>query len=232
MNGFARRFLAGGLASLASACAGHAAAQAPAELDVREGFVDAGADVELFYRTVGTGSDTLVVVHGGPGFNMDYFFDDLRPLAERLTLVFYDQRGTGQSSLVADSAELAASRFADDLEAVRSHFELESLNILGHSWGAGVAALYAMRHPDRVGRLVIVGGIPLQEALLMEGFDQMQASRDSAELRGMESLYEARLENPEDAELCRAYYVLWFGPFFGVPAAAGPQSRRLLLGKR
>lgn len=220
MSGFARRSLAAGIATLAAACAGPAAAQAPAGLHVQEGFVDAGADVELFYRTVGTASDTLVVVHGGPGFNMDYFFDDLRPLADRLTLIFYDQRGTGQSSLVADSAELAASRFADDLEAVRSHFGLESLNILGHSWGAGVAALYAMRHPDRVGRLVIVGGIPLQEGLLMEGFEQMQASRDSAEIREMEALYAARLENPEDAELCRAYYVLWFRPFFGVRDAA------------
>lgn len=220
MRCLSRRLLTCGLASLAAACAGRADTQASTGLDVQEGFVDAGHDVQLYYRTVGTGGDTLVVVHGGPGFNMDYFFDDLRPLAERLTLVFYDQRGTGQSSLVADSAELAASRFADDLEAVRSHFGLEALNILGHSWGAGVAALYAIRHPGRVDRLVIVGGIPLQEGLLMEGFEQMQASRDDSELREMEALYAARLENPDDAELCRAYYVLWFRPFFGVRHAA------------
>jgi proline iminopeptidase len=140
--------------------------------------------------------------------------------ARSLVANLYDQRGTGQSSLVSDSAQLAAFWFAEDLEAVRSHFELERLNILGHSWGAGVAALYAMRYPARVGRLVIVGGVPLQEELLTAAFDQMQAARDSSELREMEALFAQRVANPEDAEACRAYYVLWFRPFFGDSSAA------------
>lgn len=224
MQRLARAFLVSGLATLSVACAegdGEPEAQGSGGLEVQEGFVDTGQDVQLFYRLVGTGSDTLVVVHGGPGFNMDYFFADLRPLADRLTLIFYDQRGTGQSSLVGDSAELAASWFAEDLEAVRSHFGLGRLNILGHSWGAGVAALYAIRYPNRVGRLLIVGGIPLRGELLTDGFDQIQASRDSSEIREMDALFAARLANPQDADVCRAYYVLWFRPFFGVSSAAG-----------
>jgi proline iminopeptidase len=62
--------------------------------------------VRLFYRLVGGGRDIVVVVHGGPGFTMDYFVDDRAPMAERHTLLFYDQRGTGRSSLVADSSAL------------------------------------------------------------------------------------------------------------------------------
>ena len=223
MHRLARALLIVGLASLSAGCAegdGRSEAQGSAGLGVQEGHVAAGPDVNLFYRLVGTGSDTLVVVHGGPGFNMDYFFDDLQPLTDRLTLIFYDQRGTGQSSLVVDSAQLAASWFAEDLEAVRSHFGLGRLNILGHSWGAGVAALYAMRYPTNVSRLLIVGGIPLRGELLTEGFSQLQMSRDSSEIQEMEELYAARLTNPEDAEVCRAYYGLWFRPFFGVSGAA------------
>jgi proline iminopeptidase len=68
--------------------------------------VDAGGGVRLFYRLVGGGRDIVVVVHGGPGFTMDYFVDDRAPMAERHTLLFYDQRGTGRSSLVADSSAL------------------------------------------------------------------------------------------------------------------------------
>lgn len=223
MRHLARAVLVSGLVPLLVGCA---EGEDPPDtddssgLEVQEGFVASAQDVQLFYRLVGTGSDTLVVVHGGPGFNMDYFFADLQPLADRLTLIFYDQRGTGQSSLVSDSAQLAASWFAEDLEAVRSHFELERLNILGHSWGAGVAALYAMRYPTHVGRLVIVGGVPLRAELLTAGFDQMQANRDSSELRGMETLFAQRLADPEDAEACRAYYVLWFRPFFEDSSAA------------
>ena len=57
--------------------------------------------VRLFFRAVGTGRDTLVGVHGDFGFTLDYSPDDFLPLTDRHTLIFYDQRGTGRSSLVA-----------------------------------------------------------------------------------------------------------------------------------
>lgn len=188
--------------------------------EVQEGLVETDDDVRLFYRTVGSGGDTLVVVHGGPGFDMEYFTADLEPLADRMTLLFYDQRGTGRSSLVSDSVQLDAERFADDLEAVRRHFGLDRMTVLGHSWGAAVAGLYAMRYPERVDRLLIVGGVPPRRQQLVDAFQQMAASRDSAERREMEERYEARVADPGDAEACRAYYVLWFRPFFADTAAA------------
>ena len=108
---------------------------------MNEGSIDAGGGVRLFYRGVGDGADTIVVLHGGPGFTMDYIAADLEPLAGRHTLIFYDQRGTGGSTLVSDSAGLDAQRFVEDVEAVRLHFALERLVLLGHSWGTGLAAL-------------------------------------------------------------------------------------------
>jgi pimeloyl-ACP methyl ester carboxylesterase len=60
------------------------------------------------------------------------------------------------------SAGLQAPRFADDLEAVRRHFKLESLNTLSHSWGPAVVALYATRHPERLGRTILLDGIPIR----------------------------------------------------------------------
>ncbi len=203
---------------------------------VSEGYVDAGGGVQLFYRLVGTGPDTLVVIHGGPGFTMDYLAADLEPIAARHALLFYDQRGTGRSSLVRDSTALDAHRFADDLEALRQHFRLERLAVLGHSWGAGVVALYAIRHPERVGKILVVGGIPVTRQGLDRTFEDLDASRDSASRRRMQEWREARLADPGDVAACRAYYVLWFGPFYGDSAAAGrskgdfcagtPESRR------
>jgi hypothetical protein len=85
----------------------------------REGFADAGDGVRLFYRVFGGGRDTVVVIHGGPGFSMRYFGDHLAPLAKEYTLVFYDQRGTGRSTLVNDPDALSGERFATDLEHAR-----------------------------------------------------------------------------------------------------------------
>jgi alpha-beta hydrolase superfamily lysophospholipase len=44
----------------------------------REGYVDAEGGVRLFYRMVGTGHDTVVVLDGGPGFSMSYWRPELR----------------------------------------------------------------------------------------------------------------------------------------------------------
>jgi proline iminopeptidase len=162
-----------------------------------------------------------VVVHGGPGFNMDYLAADLEPLAARHVLLFYDQRGTGRSTLVTDSASLDAERFADDLEAVRAHFRLARLTLLGHSWGAGVLALYAARFPERVARLLIVDPIPATRAQTAEAFAALDARRDSAGHYRLRPLRAARIANPGDAEACRAYYRVWFSPYFADSSMAG-----------
>ncbi len=207
-----------------------------AEAQQHEGYVQAGGGVKLFYRLVGTEPDTVIVLHGGPGFTMDYLAGDLTPLAAQHTLLFYDQRGAGRSSLVTDSAALDGQRFAEDLEAVRQHFGLEHLTLLGHSWGAGVAALYGSRYPDRIGRLLIVDPVPLRQEKLVQAFEALDARRDSATRQQMQNWMERRRANPGDAAACHAYYVLWFRPFFADPTAmsrskgdfcAGtPESRR------
>ena len=176
--------------------------------------------VRLFYRLVGTGRDTVVVLHGGPGFSMSYLAADLEPLAAGRTLLFYDQRGSGRSTLVADSAMLDAQRFAEDLEALRRHFGLARLSLLGHSWGVGVAALYAMRYQEKVRRLLLVDGTPVRRAHFTQAFQALEARRDSATRRRLDELRAARLANPGDAAACRAYYAVWFLAYYADPAAA------------
>ena len=200
--------------SAPAGCAGPSPIAPTMAPSAREGSLDAGSGVQIAYRMVGTGADTLVVIHGGPGLTMDYMTADFAPLAAKHTLIFYDQRGAGRSSLVTDSAALDAQRFAEDVESLRRHFAMERLALLGHSWGAGVAALYAIRYPDRVSRLVLVGSIPLRREALVTTFQKLDAGRDSATRKEMVRWREARLANPGDAAACQAYYVLWFRPFF------------------
>jgi len=186
----------------------------------QEGYVESTNGVRIFYRLRGSGSDTLVIIHGGPGFTMDYFLEDLTPLADNHTLIFYDQRGTGRSTLVNDSVSLSGDRFVEDLEALRQHFRLAKLNLFGHSWGSGVVALYAAAYPDNLGKLIISGALPLRQHQLADAFRKLEAGRDSFTLRRMNELKAARLADPSDADVCRQYYTLWFDGFFGDSAAA------------
>ena len=198
--------------------------QASAQKVDTEGYVNAGNGVRLFYRLVGTDGEPVVLIHGGPGFTSDYLADDIAPMARNHALFVYDQRGIGKSTLVSDSAALAAQRYVEDLEAIRKHLRLERLTLLGHSWGAAPAALYAMQYPQRVRRMILVGTIPLRGSELTAAFQKLAAGRDSVTRNRMTELSRIRQSNPSDLTACQEYYRLWFTPFFA--ARSAPSSMK------
>src|SRR4029453_10333193 len=72
------------------------------------------------------------------------------------SLVRYDERGNGLSDW--DTPELSFEAFVDDLESVVDCLGLENFDLLAISQGAAVAVAYAVRHPERVRRLLICNG--------------------------------------------------------------------------
>jgi len=122
-----------------------------------EGMLPGAGGVSLHFRVLGNAPDTVDVVHGGPGAGMNSVLPDFAPLADSLTLVFYDQRGGGRSTLPADTATLDAASFVEDLEAVRRHFDLPRMRFLPHSFGSVLVARYAEAYPDHVAHIVLHG---------------------------------------------------------------------------
>lgn len=124
-----------------------------------EGFF-AGADgIRLFYRRVGAGPTTAVYLHGGPWSMADggYEWD---ALADGRTLIAFDQRSGGHSQLVGDTARLTPEHFVRDLEALRQHFGIARMTLIGQSWGAMLAAMYTARYPATVERLLLISPGP------------------------------------------------------------------------
>ncbi|MFF4804582.1 alpha/beta fold hydrolase [Streptomyces sp. NPDC001351] len=111
--------------------------------------------VRLWAARSGIG-DPLVLCHGGPGL-WDYFEDLAELLADLTPVVRWDQRGCGRSEREV-AGPWTLDRFVADLDAVRRHFGLERIRLLGHSWGAQLALSYALAHPERVSALVYVAG--------------------------------------------------------------------------
>jgi proline iminopeptidase len=140
-----------------------AAQPAPAE---REGYLAGDDGTRLFYRIEGAGPQTLVVVHGGPANSMESIRLDMEPLARGRRVIYYDQRGNGRSQLVESDEGLALERHIADLEALRRHFGLERLTLLGNSWGGLLISAYAAAHPDRIERLVLDSPAPPTQAQL------------------------------------------------------------------
>jgi len=136
--------------------------QEPIGLKARERRVPAGS-VSLYARDVGQGPPAIVL-HGGPDFDTRYLLPDLDRLADVYRLVYYDQRGRGQSADGVQPDDVSLATDLEDIDRVRQHFGLEAPTLLGHSWGTVLALEYALRHPARVSRLVLMNPAPASSA--------------------------------------------------------------------
>lgn len=101
----------------------------------------------------------LLLVHGGPGGALWQFFPAL-PLAGDRAIILYDQLDSGRSDAPGDPANWTVDRFVDEIDAVRSALDVQTLHLLGHSWGGIVANRYAARRPAGL-RSLILQGAPL-----------------------------------------------------------------------
>ena len=133
--------------------------------------------VRLLERRAGSGPE-VVVLHGGPGAHHDYLLPGFDRLAQGRTLVYYDQRGGGQSQVARDVPVGWREQVAD-LEALRGLWGIERLSIAGYSWGSLLALLYALEHPDRVERLALVSPAPVWKGARAE-FERRLAARNAA----------------------------------------------------
>jgi proline iminopeptidase len=129
----------------------------------------------LWVHQEGSG-DPIVVVHGGPVLDHGYMVEPLRPLADEYRLVFFDQRLSGRSDGIVDSASVRLDTLVSDIEGIRVGLGLDRIHLLGHSWGGLLAAGYAVRHPERVSSLILVSPNPPSAAL----WQQMQLAEQAA----------------------------------------------------
>jgi pimeloyl-ACP methyl ester carboxylesterase len=107
------------------------------------------------YLCGGTG-DPLVIVHGGGG-GANAWKKSLEILAENYTVYAPDLPGFGRSQSIHD--RFMVSEYVDFLEDFTSALGLEDFYLVGHSVGGGLALSYALDHPRKVKRLVLVSSL-------------------------------------------------------------------------
>jgi len=97
---------------------------------------------------------TLLLLHGGPGFDHSVFKPDLSGLADVAQIVYLDHRGNGRSD--RDSLDrLNLERWGDDIHAFCEALEIRRPIVMGESFGGMVAMSYATRHPEHPAKLVL-----------------------------------------------------------------------------
>ncbi len=100
--------------------------------------------VPLYWREDGPAdASPLLLLHGGPGAHHDYLYPQLLTLADTHRVITYDQRGGGRSR-TDDPTPVTWRTQVEDLAAIVTEFELGAPTIIGYSWGALLAMLYAI----------------------------------------------------------------------------------------
>lgn len=169
--------------------------------------------VNLFERRVGHGPPT-VILHGGPGAHYDYLLPGFDALAAGRELIYYDQRGGGQSPVARDVPVGWREQVAD-LEELRRLWKVERLTIAGYSWGGLLALLYAAEHPQHLERLALVSPAPAWREARQEFERRFQQRNLAASLQQERTaLRESGLRERDPQAYARRAFELSVAPYF------------------
>ena len=181
------------------------------KLKYSEGYIQTNDSVKIFYRILGEGKDTILIFHGG-GFGSSYLVPDLTPLAAHHALLFFDQPGTGFSTVVRDTARLNINRFVQDVEIVRNHFRIQKMNVLAHSNGGLLFGYYATVYADKIKSIILINPTPAtqkwQNSNRFDSISQLILKQNGKIYRSA----------PADSiKACWDYYAVWARGKFPTP---------------
>lgn len=118
-----------------------------------------GLALAVFTSPPVAGAPPLLCVNGGLIVDHAMLWPSLSPLAAGRQLVLYDQRGRGASQAPDDPLASRIEDDAADLPALRRALGIRAWDVLGHSWGGGIAMLAAAQDPAGVRRLVLADSV-------------------------------------------------------------------------
>jgi len=183
---------------------------------VQEGYVMGADNNKLFVRVVGEAKQSIIFLHGGPGFDIHDGGLELDPLGKDYRIIAFDQRGGGNSQEVKDTALFTPKHLVADIKALKNHFGLDTFTLMGQSWGSGLAMLYADAHPQDIDRMILMAPMPIRQDMLAYRLTQVKKLKTKKEDETLTKLRNADLSNATEAEVianCRAYIPLIFKPY-------------------
>jgi len=167
----------------------------------------------------------LVVLHGGPGAHHEYLLPQMLELAKDRDCLFYDQRGGGRSR-TDDRTPIGWRTHVEDLTALVAELQPGPLSLVGYSWGALLAMLYAIeakagRAGPEPARLALLDPAPISRAF-RDRFEAEFAARQSgpAVTALRDQLAASGLKETDPAAYKQRTFELSVAGYFADPAKA------------
>jgi proline iminopeptidase len=155
----------------------------------------------------------LLCVNGGMLYDHSMLWPALSPLAQTRQVILYDQRGRGLSEAPSDPASASIEDDAADVAALRRALGIRRWDVLGHSWGGGIALLAASLDEAGTRQLVTVDAVGPTNAWMTPLREAVSARLTGSQREEFDRITDADLERPDpeiQATYSRAVYPAWF----------------------
>jgi proline iminopeptidase len=172
-----------------------------------------GVSFAVFTSPPVEGAPPLICINGGMLYDHSMLWPALSPLAEQRQVILYDQRGRGASSAPANPADATVEDDAADVAALRRALGIRQWDVLGHSWGGGIAMLATARDPGGVRRLVLVDAVGPTSSWMAPLRTNVLERLAGAERDAVASIPEEALGDPDPvlhSRYSKAVYPAWF----------------------
>jgi proline iminopeptidase len=170
----------------------------------------------------------LLLVNGGLLYDHALLWPALSPLAASRQVILYDQRGRGDSEIPRDPLGARIEDDAEDIGALRRALGIRQWDVLGHSWGGGIAMLGVVRDLAGTRRLVTVDSVGPTSAWMPVLRDVVLERVGDDDREALRRMRDTALHDPDPAihgMHARAVYSAWFddpdlATYFAPPPAA------------
>lgn len=172
-----------------------------------------GLEFAVFMTPPVAGRPPLVCVNGGLLYDHKLLWPALSPLAQERQLILYDQRGRGESQAPPGVQAAKIEHDAGDLLALRGALGFRQWDVLGHSWGGGIALLGAERDREGVRRLVLVNSVGPSSSWMPDLHDRALGRLGASDRLVLHRLDPLKLRGGDPAThsaYSRAIYPAWF----------------------
>ena len=110
-------------------------------------------DIEMAYKMFGKGDPILLIP--ALGMSMDGWEPTiLRELSSNHTVIIFDNRGVGNTTI--GTKQFSIQQFANDSAGLLDALKIQKANVLGYSMGSFIAQQFALTHPEKVDRLILI----------------------------------------------------------------------------
>jgi pimeloyl-ACP methyl ester carboxylesterase len=154
--------------------------------------------LKMYYEIHGTGSsEPLVLLHGSYMTISNNWTGWIGELSKTRKVIAVEMQGHGRTADI--NRDFSYENLADDIAGVLDHLEIKQADLLGYSMGGGVAMQVAIRHPEKVRKVVSISAVSRHDGWVKEALDAFQKmTADIFKGSAIETEYKKLSPTPND----------------------------------